>query len=150
MSHIKKSVRVFLLVVTVSLVAACHGFGFNGAGGNKSSLVEFLYPNSNGYVETPEIPQLQLPLRVGIAFTPATQSGITGFTEAQKQELARNVRPGLPSWSLWTILKSSPPTIRAARAALQTSISCGNYSMSTSLCCCHMTRVFSLTMDCCL
>src|SRR5688572_9906012 len=64
MSHIKKSVRVFLLVVTISLLGACHGF--SGAGANKSSLVEFLYPNSTGYVETPEIPHLQLPLRVGI------------------------------------------------------------------------------------
>jgi rhombotail lipoprotein len=89
MNHIEKSVRVFLLAVTIGMLGACHGF--DGAGANKSSLVEFLYPNSSGYVETPEIPHLQLPLRVGIAFTPATQRGTTGFSEAQKQELAQNV-----------------------------------------------------------
>jgi rhombotail lipoprotein len=89
MKHTRKSITVFFLIAIVSLLTACGTFG--GASANKSSLVEFLYPNTSDYVETPEIPQLRLPLRVGIAFTPATQRGTADFSEVQKRALAQNV-----------------------------------------------------------
>jgi len=87
MNHLIKSVSVFLLVAAMSLLTGCQSY----SGVNKSSLVEFLYPASMGYIETPQIPHLQLPLRVGIAFTPATQSGSAGFSEILKRQLAQNV-----------------------------------------------------------
>jgi len=55
-----------------------------------SSLVAFLYPN--GKVPPPEnsIPQLRLPLRVGLTFLPT--SGGSGPPAAQKQQLLERVR----------------------------------------------------------
>lgn len=40
---------------------------------NTTSVVDYLYPNSNK-VETPSVPSLTLPLRVGIAFVPGASS----------------------------------------------------------------------------
>ena len=38
----------------------------------KSSVMEYLYPESDTTYETPSIPSLSLPLRVGVAFVPAS------------------------------------------------------------------------------
>src|SRR6266702_238461 len=40
---------------------------------NATSVVDYLYPDSNT-IETPSVPVLTLPLRVGIAFTPGDSS----------------------------------------------------------------------------
>jgi len=64
-----------------------------------SSVVQFLYPDKNMPFIQPQIPTLRLPLRVGVAFIPASMSdGRSGFhqiqanfTEQQKTELLRKV-----------------------------------------------------------
>jgi rhombotail lipoprotein len=89
MKHALKSISAFLVIATICLLTGCETF--SGTSANKSSLVEFLYPDTNGYVEPVEVPQLRLPLRVGIAFTPATQRGVADFSEVQKSRLAQNV-----------------------------------------------------------
>jgi len=75
---------------------------------NTTSVVDYLYPNSDK-VETPSVPTLTLPLRIGIAFVPGasstTRSGATlpgaslvsrtgasfVLTEKRKQDIMREV-----------------------------------------------------------
>ncbi|MDY6982286.1 MAG: rhombotarget lipoprotein [Pseudomonadota bacterium] len=84
------SVRLLIVVAVTLLLGACHG-GSAYRGANRSSLVEFLYPGSQGQVVTPGVPQLALPLRVGVAFTPAQLLVNGGMTEAEKDRLAQDV-----------------------------------------------------------
>ncbi len=85
----KARLLVPLMLVTLLLGGCVSGAGYRGA--NKSSLVEFLYPESNGQVVTPGTPRLELPLRVGVAFTPAQLLVDGGMTEAEKGRLAQDV-----------------------------------------------------------
>jgi len=57
---------------------------------NASSLVEFLYPNGRTPPVENQIPELRVPLRVGLAFLP-TQDG-AGPTAAQREELLERIR----------------------------------------------------------
>jgi rhombotail lipoprotein len=57
---------------------------------NSSSLVEFLYPDGRIPPAENQIPELRVPLRVGLAFLP-TQDG-TGPTAAQRDELLERIR----------------------------------------------------------
>lgn len=59
---------------------------------NSSSLVEFLYPK--GVTPPPEnaIPQLRVPLRVGLAFLPENGQSADALTAAQKEELLGRIR----------------------------------------------------------
>jgi len=52
-----------------------------------SSVVQYLYPNKKP-IETPKIPALSLPLRVGIAFVPSRNRN---FTERDKIDLMREI-----------------------------------------------------------
>ncbi len=78
-----------LLLGTLLLGGCISGAGHQGV--SKSSLVEFLYPETEGRVITPTIPALALPLRVGVAFTPAQQQFNGGVAEAEKSKLAQEV-----------------------------------------------------------
>lgn len=61
----------------------------NGKGQKSGSVVAFLFPKEKPAVQTPTLPVLQLPLRVGIAFVPdAHDRANTRFSELQKQALA--------------------------------------------------------------
>jgi rhombotail lipoprotein len=57
---------------------------------NSSSLVEFLYPDGRIPPTDNQIPELRVPLRVGLAFLP-TQDG-AGPTAAQRDELLERIR----------------------------------------------------------
>ncbi len=46
----------------------------------KSSVMEYLYPDTEAKVVTPSIPHLNLPLKVGIAFVPESGASQTGFS----------------------------------------------------------------------
>lgn len=80
-----------LSVVALALLLGGCAFGRGHGGASKSSLVEFLYPETQGYVVTPSVPRLELPLRVGVAFTPAQQLVNGVMTEAAKDSLAQDV-----------------------------------------------------------
>ncbi|MGH8253945.1 MAG: rhombotarget lipoprotein, partial [Steroidobacteraceae bacterium] len=57
-----------------------------------SSLVEFLYPKGEAPPTQNSVPQLTLPLRVGLAFLPARNGGSgLGPDPAQRQELLQSV-----------------------------------------------------------
>jgi rhombotail lipoprotein len=57
---------------------------------NSSSLVEFLYPDGRMPPAENQLPELRVPLRVGLAFLP-TQSG-AGPTAVQRDELLERIR----------------------------------------------------------
>jgi rhombotail lipoprotein len=106
MSHIwKKSAfgRVVAIALLSLVIAACAT-----TTRNTTSVVDYLYPNRTT-IETPSVPVLTLPLRVGIAFTPGDSSvtssgaprpvrplilrsgGRFTLTEKKKQDLMREV-----------------------------------------------------------
>ncbi len=69
--------RLVLLIISVSLISGCStiqsmfGINYSAQQRSVSSVVEYLYPNKRGEIniET-KIPELLLPLNVGIAFVP--------------------------------------------------------------------------------
>jgi rhombotail lipoprotein len=58
---------------------------------HSSSVYEYLYSDIEGHIETPGIPLLSLPLRVGIAFVPEAEGEHCTLTEKDKIELMNEV-----------------------------------------------------------
>lgn len=90
-------IRIILTAIVVALTTSGCSSMFNFSGetrnGVSSSLVDYLYPDGE---EPPQvqntIPQLALPLRVGIAFVPGPAHGRDAASEATKVELLQNVK----------------------------------------------------------
>lgn len=60
---------------------------------NSSSLVNFLYPDGQPLPATNTVPQLHVPVRVGLAFLPSqASSGSVALDAAQKQVLLERIR----------------------------------------------------------
>jgi rhombotail lipoprotein len=59
---------------------------------SSSSLVEFLYPNGAPPPAQNRVPELHVPLRVGLAFLPGRGFGAGGPDAAMRQELLERVR----------------------------------------------------------
>jgi rhombotail lipoprotein len=60
---------------------------------NSSSLVNFLYPDGRALPASNTIPELHVPLRVGLAFLPSqASSGSVALDAAQKQVLLERIR----------------------------------------------------------
>ena len=66
-------------------------FGLWGKTSRSSSVVGYLYPNQNNPLPPTSIPVLRLPLRVGIAFVPASNNEEQGISEMQKAVLMQRV-----------------------------------------------------------
>ncbi len=88
---------LLLLCIVVSLTACTRAWhelaGERSRGGVSSSLVDYLYPDGEEpppYDET--VPQLNLPLRVGLAFVPGTSRQTEGLSEAHKLILLNRVK----------------------------------------------------------
>jgi rhombotail lipoprotein len=85
-----------LTVLPLLLLSGCTSL-WNTRKHEAGSLVQFLYPDRDKPIITPQIPTLRLPLRVGIAFVPSgTHSGRnytpeSNFSEAQKAMLLSTV-----------------------------------------------------------
>jgi rhombotail lipoprotein len=73
---------------------------------NSSSLVEFLYPDGHIPPAENQIPELRVPLRVGLAFLP-TQNG-AGPTAAQRDELLEQIRQRFASRKFVTEIVTIP------------------------------------------
>lgn len=57
-----------------------------------ASVMQYLYPDKKEHVETPTIPELTLPLRVGIAFVPGEQNDWKQtLSEEKKMELMKKI-----------------------------------------------------------
>lgn len=96
MRGVSRLTIVFLSVLL--LLAGCtslwQAMSGNTRRGVSSSLVEYLYPSGE---EPPpvhdSVPQLNIPLRVGLAFVPSTnQENVPVLSEASKSELLQDVR----------------------------------------------------------
>ncbi len=85
--------RLGLLIVLL-LVSACAGlFGSGTRQGISSSLVDYLYPK--GEVPPKQegvIPQLELPLAVGLAFVPSQPGAAQPLSEAERMKLLNDVK----------------------------------------------------------
>jgi len=67
--------------------------GNNVRNGVSSSLVDYLYPKGEIPPEYDEkVPNLLLPLRVGLAFVPSRSNTVEGLSEAHKTELLETVK----------------------------------------------------------
>ena len=87
--------RLILIGLLVALTgcSALWPFQPGSRSGVSSSLVDYLYPKG----EVPpdfdaQVPHLDLPLRVGLAFVPTTVGATPGLSEATKSELLERVR----------------------------------------------------------
>src|SRR5262245_64811183 len=70
----------------------CHGHCQSSAR-SSSSLVSFLYPSGAVLPAENSIPQLRLPVRVGIAFIPeSTSGGAVGLEAARREEILERIR----------------------------------------------------------
>lgn len=83
------------LVLSATLLSGCFSHEAHVRGGQSSSLVEFLYPKG----EPPpspnqDLPVLNLPLRIGLAFVPGTGAhyGSDGLSLQQQQALLERVK----------------------------------------------------------
>lgn len=82
----------------IPLLSACSGLWLMGSPeaqreGVSSSLVDYLYPRGEQPPEAAtEIPRLNLPLRVGIAFVPPQRNSNTAISEAVKIDLLNKVK----------------------------------------------------------
>ena len=67
---------------------SCHTEGHNS-----SSLVQFLYPHGSEPPVRDQIPELRVPLRIGLAFLPSSASAQpVGLTRAQEEALLERIR----------------------------------------------------------
>jgi rhombotail lipoprotein len=62
-------IRTLLFLISLALFSGCA----QTANRYNSSAVDYLYSDRNQVVETAEIPHLQLPIKVGVAFVPVNQ-----------------------------------------------------------------------------
>ena len=81
------------LILGTALLAACSFWGSAGRQGVSSSLVDYLYPQGE-IPPSPEgqVPNLKLPLTVGLAFVPAQSAGGQVLTETQRIKLLNDVK----------------------------------------------------------
>ena len=103
------------------LLAGCAGLlGGETREGVSSSLVDYLYPDGEKPPEAPDtIPHLQLPLRVGIAFVPAS-SGPSALSEADRVALLEKVKAHFAGRDFISELAVIPETYMRSGNGFQT------------------------------
>jgi len=87
-----KSLRNYSLMLIILLVSVAFiGCAYPSKRHHSSSVYEYLYSDKEGHIETPGIPVLSLPLRVGIAFVPETEGRHHTLTEKDRMSLMNEV-----------------------------------------------------------
>ena len=82
-----------LFLLTLLAAAGCTFASHSSQSRNSSSLVSFLYPSGSTPPQQNSIPELHVPLRVGLAFLPTQRtSGDASLDEAHKEELLERIR----------------------------------------------------------
>ncbi|MDH4027695.1 MAG: rhombotarget lipoprotein [Nitrospirota bacterium] len=87
-----KSFRNYALILFILLVCiAFVGCAYQTKRHHSSSVYEYLYSDKEGHIETPGVPLLSLPLRVGIAFVPESEGRHDTLTEKDRMSLMDEV-----------------------------------------------------------
>ena len=87
--------KTVIIMLAVTLLASCSSFVSTNTGkqAQSSSLMDFLYPNDDSRVKhQPEIPTLQLPVKVGLAFVPSNDWQQNGLHGKDQVELLESVK----------------------------------------------------------
>jgi len=94
----KKRITLLAVALLSVLTASCTNLwhdmlGSNVRQGVSSSLVDYLYPEGEiPPTNDQNTPNLQLPLRVGLAFVPSYSNNVEGLSEANKNLLLEKVK----------------------------------------------------------
>ena len=94
-TRILKTMSGAMLLTALFSLAACSAIVSNNTGkqAQSSSLMDFLYPDEESRVKhQPEIPTLQLPVKVGLAFVPSSNWRRDGLHGKDQVELLENVK----------------------------------------------------------
>lgn len=91
------STQVFGCVAVLFFLSGCTALWQQVSGskprhGASSSLVEYLYPEGEEPPQTTSVPELKLPLHIGIAFVPSFDLQAEGLSEAHRMELLEGVK----------------------------------------------------------
>ena len=106
------------------LVGGCGTFGGN-RNHRANNLFAYLYPDKAGHVDTPAIPVLSLPLRIGIAFVPVDRSNERhdysssddgAFSENQKMELMKQISGQFKRYSFVKSIELVPSAYLTSRS----------------------------------
>jgi len=85
--------HVTLVTMLVVGLSGCASFGDRSFAHSSSSLVSFLYPKDHAPPPNDSLPELRVPLRVGLAFLPTQQAyGASGPSAAQREQLLAKVK----------------------------------------------------------
>ena len=113
-------VKLGVSLIAVVFVAGCAMFGINNNHRQASSVMEYLYPaHADSHVDTPTVPVLSLPLKVGVAFVPEHSNNRGGnfgswengqFTEKQKMALMKEVSDSFKNFSYVQSIELIPST----------------------------------------
>ena len=88
MKLMRKLLNLLVLLLSGVVLVGC---GSMNSQHRSSNAVQYLYPNDTSHIETPGIPRLTLPLKVGIAFVPEGTQRNLALTESNKMELMSEV-----------------------------------------------------------
>jgi rhombotail lipoprotein len=81
-------ISTLILVCSVTLLGACAIFS-NQSRTQATSVMQYLYPNQSQHLDSPAVPVLNLPLRVGIAFVPSARANGYNYSPAAFSENAK-------------------------------------------------------------
>jgi hypothetical protein len=88
-----QATRLFLLAFALMLVACTGLSGGSRREGVSSSLVDYLYPDGEKPPrQSRQIPQLQLPLSIGIAFVPSQPGSSQALSEEERMKVLYDVK----------------------------------------------------------
>lgn len=96
-STASRALRLAASCAALGALIALSGCFYARTTRHATSVVDFLYPNARQPVETPQVPVLSLPVRIGVAFVPAGTGGrhpyrvASALTENRQVELLQRV-----------------------------------------------------------
>lgn len=101
-----------LLIATLTTTGCATWFD-QGRQAQRATVVDYLYPKGEQPTLAPSAPELQLPLRVGIAFVPGERA--SDLPEAERERLLRKVKDAFASRPYIAAIEVIPTTYLRAR-----------------------------------
>jgi rhombotail lipoprotein len=87
---IRKYSLALCAALTLSTLSGCATWFNHSSRTQRGTVVEYLYPKGDRPTLAPTVPELRLPLRVGIAFVPGERFG--DLSEAERDQLLNRVK----------------------------------------------------------